>query len=141
MLAVIDKRRARLLGGFLLLVAVAACALNVPGFFWEPMTLWLRITIPGLLIAGLVGTLVGSRILRVVGWVGIALFTLLVLFIAFLTDDYIFRGTPAGLPNVPSATAFAWRILLFLANSVLLITCFKRLAKASAASTSGAGSG
>ena len=74
-----------------------------------------------------------------VGWIGIAWFTLLVLYIAALTDDYILRGTPEGLPNVPTAAAFVWRILLFLANSVLLIVCFKRLAKTSTAS-SGTGS-
>jgi hypothetical protein len=134
-------RRARLLGSLLFPITVAVCALNVPGFFWEPLPLWFRITIPGLLIAGFVGTVVRSRILRVVGWIGIAWFTLLVLYIAALTDDYILRGTHAGLPNVPSAAAFVWRILLFLGISVLLIICFKRLAKASTASTSGKAGG
>jgi hypothetical protein len=137
MVAISDKRRARLLGSLLLLIAVAVYALNVPGFFWEPLPLWFRITIPGLLIAGFVGTLVYSRILRVVGWISIAWFTLLVLYIVALTDDYIFRGTPAGLPNVPNAAAFVWRILLVLGISVLLIIFFRRLAKTSTASTSG----
>jgi hypothetical protein len=137
MAVVSDKRRAGLLGILAALIGLAVCALNVPGFFWEPLPLWFRITIPGLLIAGLGGTLVRSAILRLVGWIGIAWFTVLVLYLAALTDDYIFRGTHEGLPNVPSASAFVWRILLFLANSLLLIVCFKRLAKTPAAATSG----
>ena len=128
MVATNDSRRARLLSSFFLLVAIAVCALNVPGFFWEPLPLWFRITIPGLLVAGFVGALLRSRALRIVGWIGIGWFTLLLFYLAVLTDDYIFRGAP-GAPNVPSAAAFSWRILLFVATSVLLMTFFKRLAK------------
>ncbi len=140
MIAENDKQRARLLGAYLLLVAAAICEMNVPGFFWEPFSLGVRITIPVLLVVGWVGTLRGIGLLRAVGWVGIVAFTLLVVCIVFLSDDYIAEGTPDGPPNVPHAGAFAWRIVIFLASSVALIVCFKRLARLSPASTtSGAG--
>ena len=133
MIAAIDKHRARWLGGYLLPVAAAICEMNIPGFFWEPFALWLRIAIPVLLSVGFVGTLGGSGVLRVVGWIGILAFTVLVTCLTFLSDDYIAEGTPEGLPNVPHAGAFAWRILLFLASTILLIVCFKRMARASTA--------
>jgi hypothetical protein len=133
MIATSDKQRVRLLGSFAFLAAIATCILNLRGFFWEPLPVLFGITIPALFIAGFVGTFFGSQTLRVAGWLGIAWFTLLILYIAVLTDDYIFVGARDGRPNVPGAAAFAWRILLFLTIDGSIIFCFKRLAKNSTA--------
>jgi hypothetical protein len=84
-----NKRRAALGLGFLSLAAGATCALNVQGFFWEPLPLWIRLAIPALLITGLTGALLGSKVLRALGWVGIGCLSLLVVYLAFLTDDFI----------------------------------------------------
>ncbi len=121
------KHQVRLIGSYLLLVAVAALEINVPGFFWEPFTIWIRIAVPLLLIAGLSGTFISNRFLRAIGWVGITTFTLFVFCLAFLSDDYIAQGTPESAPNVPHAGAFAWRILLYLLTCALLVVCYKRL--------------
>jgi hypothetical protein len=64
-----------------------------------------------------------------VGWVGIVLFSLQLLGIVFVTDDYIFNGSNGYGPNVPPALGTLWRLLLLGTNAALLILCFKRLEK------------
>jgi hypothetical protein len=129
MAAVSDKHRTVSLALLLFLVGSATCALNVPGVFWEPLPMSFRVGIPAFLIAGVAGAVMRNRILRFAGWIGIAWFALLVLYVAFLTDDYMFRTIPGGSPNVPSASAFLWRIAFILTNSALLIVLFRRITK------------
>ena len=124
MTAVSDKRRAVLLGGFFLLIAAAVCVLNIPRFFWEPLPIGFRITVPVLLLAAFATSFVQSAVLRFAGWVGISGFLLLMVYIVFLTDDYIAQGTATEAPHVPSTLAFAWRISIYLVISVLLIVCY-----------------
>src|SRR5438128_904426 len=121
MIAKSDYRRTRLRCVLLLLTIAAVCELNIPCFFWQPLPTWLKIGVPLLLAAGLINSVRTHWSLRVAGWIGVILFSLTILLIIGLSDDYIMQGTPDGLPNVPSAGAFIWRILLFLLTCVGLM--------------------
>jgi len=130
MTATTDDRLTRLRYVLLILTIAAVRELNVPGFFWEPLPTWLKIGVPLLLAAGHIKSVRTHWSLRVAGWIGVILFSLTILLIIGLSDDYIMKGRPDGLPNVPSAGAFIWRILLFLVTCVGLMMVYKRLTQA-----------
>lgn len=126
------ETRARLLGCYLFLVATSVCAMAIPGVFWEPFSVWVRVVIATLLIASFLGSLIRSRTIRAIGWVGIVWFTGLVFVNTFLSDYFIATDTWNGPIAPPHPADSRWRILLFLADDVLLAVLFKKLGEFSA---------
>ena len=126
------ETRARLLGCYLFLVAASVCAMTISGVFWQPFPVWVRAVIATLLIAGFLGSLIRSRIIRAIGWVGILWFTCLVFVNTFLSDYFIATDTWNGPIAPPHPADSRWRILLFLADDVLLVALFKKLGELSA---------
>lgn len=121
------ETRTRLLGCYLFLVATSVCAMTISGVFWQPFSARVRAVIATLLLAGFLGSLIRSRAIRAIGWVGIVWFTCLVFVNTFLSDYFIAADTWNGTIAPPHPADSRWRILLFLADDVLLAVLFKKL--------------
>jgi hypothetical protein len=74
-----DFRQRRLIWG-LFFAVVTLVALSCPQMFFEPLALSYRLADLVLLAVGLLGSLLMRKTLRIMGWVGIALFILYVVF-------------------------------------------------------------
>jgi hypothetical protein len=128
----INNQRKWLLGVLLVLIAGVTCLLNLQSMFFEPVGPWVRIAIPILLSVGFVGSVLGNKSLRLVGWVAIALCALFLLTGAAPGEDYTLGGpdSPAGpSPHFVSGWLVLCRVAVFLALVVSLIVCFKSLAR------------
>ena len=116
-----------LLGLLLVLMALATCLLNVPSLFFEPLAYWVRILVPVLLAIGFAGTLRGASLVRSAGWVGVLLFSLVMLTAVMPGEDYTLGGlgSPPGIPpHIPSHALVVTRILAFLSVIVGLAACY-----------------
>jgi hypothetical protein len=112
------------LGGLVFLVAVALLSLNFPQLFYEPLPLLYRIADQALLVAGLLGSLLKSKPLRIAGWAGICLYILYAVFGSLPSLDHpAFDSNGEQRPEL-------WmpRSALWLAVSILLVVCFRKLA-------------
>jgi hypothetical protein len=117
-----NKQRPLLLGGSLVLVAVAL--LSFPQLFFEPLTLLYRITDQALLVIGLLGSVLRSKPLRFAGWTGICLFFMYAVFGSLPSVDH-----PAFDSNgVQRPENWIWRPALALAFYVALVVYFRKLA-------------
>jgi hypothetical protein len=115
-----------LLSMLLFLTAAATGILNWPPLFYEPLTLAPRVAIPALLLAGYVGVLFRSKLLRLAGWVGIVFFTAIVLVTAIPGEDYVLSAP------TPDSTNGWWVLIRFgalMAIAVALMLCMRRLTK------------
>ena len=119
-----SKRRLMFLGGVVFLVAVALLSLNFPQLFFEPLPLWYRVADQALLVAGLLGSVLASKPLRIAGWTGICLYVLYAMFGSVPSLDH-----PAFDTNGEQRPEL-WipRLALWLALSVSLVVCFRKLA-------------
>jgi hypothetical protein len=135
MIAAHTKGRRSLLIGFCLLIVSVSVILNVPSLFFEPVHLWFRVALPTVLCLGFVGSIWRVNFLRIVGWIGVAWFTLLVIGTTFPGDDYL-SGGPEGpsltAPRFVSERYIEWRFLLLMVLAVVLAILFQRLGKVSA---------
>ena len=117
-----NKQRPLLLGGLLVLVAVAL--LFLPQLFFTPFTLFYRTTDQVLLVLGLLGSVLRSKPLRVAGWTGICLFFLYAVFGSLASVDH-----PAlDSTGVQRPEHWIWRPALALAFYVVLVVYFRKLA-------------
>jgi len=116
--------------GAVLATMVVAVVLNVPGLQYEPLFLWVRIGCPLLLFIGFLGSLYGSRLLRLLGWFGILLFLGCAMAMIFPGEDYT-SGGPDGpslaAPHLVSAQETVLRLILFLVLIAVLISSYLRL--------------
>ena len=115
----LKKNRRPMIFGFLTLIAAAAIVMNDPRILIETVPLWYRIAEPALLITGLIGSIVSSKQLRVVGWIGISLF-----FLVFMAAG---PDLDHGDPELRGAPTL-WRLALVLAVWVSLAVCFRKCA-------------
>jgi hypothetical protein len=112
------------LGGMAFLVAGALLSLNFPQLFFEPFPLWYRVVDQALLVAGLLGSVLTSKSLRIAGWAGICLYILYAAFGSLPSLDHpAFDSNGEQRPEL-------WmpRSALWLAVSILLVVCFRKLA-------------
>jgi hypothetical protein len=114
-------------------VAVVTLTLNLSQlFFFEPLHLWVRIGVPVLLVTGFLGSVLRSKSLRFVGWIGICYFVPYALTGSIPGEDYRFGGP--GYPPITNAPHLVgwlpifWRLALMLLLSASLIVCFRKLA-------------
>jgi len=126
--SLITGNRARLLGSYVVLIAVGLCELTIPGVLWQPSPPWFRSSVFVLLAAGFVGSLIHSRTLRVIGWTGIMLFAGILIWNTLFADLYIAWASLDDFPSGSRAAEYKWRGLLFVAHAALLAICFKALA-------------
>jgi hypothetical protein len=118
------RRRLMFLGGLIFLVAVALLSLNLPQLFFEPLPSFYRMVDQALLVAGLLGSLLTSKPLRIAGWTGICLYILYVVFGSVPSLDHpAFDSSGEQRPEL-------WmpKLALWLALSVSLVVCFRKLA-------------
>jgi len=81
-----NRQRTLILGSSLVLVAVAL--LLLPQLFFEPLGLPVRILIQALVVLGLLGSVRGSKPLRVAGWMGMGFFFLYAAFGSLPSVDH-----------------------------------------------------
>lgn len=121
------NRRNLLLGCLLALMAIATCLLNVPSIFFEPRAYWVRILVPVLFAIGFAGTLRASALVRSVGWIGVLLFSLVMLAAVMPGEDYTLGGPGASAgtpPHLPSRALVVSRLLAFLSVVMGLAACY-----------------
>lgn len=89
---------------YLAALLCAALFLNIDAIHYHPVTAWAK-TVPVILIlAGAVGSVKKIPVLRLVGWLGIAMFALISVGISFPTEDYRLGGPDGDLAQVPRET-------------------------------------
>lgn len=120
----------------LIIVCVAAVAatlmMNVTALQYEPLDLWVRLVCPLLLLGGIYGSARRSRILRVVGWIGIVIFILCGIQMIIPGEDYISGGPdgpPIAAPRLPTLAETGVRLVAFIAITAALTYGFWRLKK------------
>jgi hypothetical protein len=106
------------------LVLVAVALLSLPQLFFEPLTLFYRITDQVLLVMGFLGSALRSKPLRIAGWIGICFFFLYAVFGSLPSVDH---------PDLDSNGTqrpehWIWRPVLALAFYVALVVYFRKLA-------------
>jgi hypothetical protein len=111
------------LGGLVVLVAMALVSLNLPQLFFEPASPAYRVTDQVLLVAGLLGSLRTSKLLRIAGWTGICLYVFYAVFGSLPSVDH-----PA-LDSNGEQRPELWMpgSALWLALSIALVVCFRKL--------------
>jgi hypothetical protein len=110
--------------------AVAAITLNVPQFQFDPLMLWVKVTCPILLFIGILGSLYGSRLLWILGWLGILLFIGCTIGMIIPGDDYMsggMDGPPLTSPIMVSIQEIVLRLVLCILLVVALVTSYVRL--------------
>jgi hypothetical protein len=115
----------RLLGAYLLLIAAAVCEMVIPGVLHAILPI--AVVASAFLLVGFAGSVIHSRKIRAIGWIGVVLFTLVVLFNSLFSVYFLAEKTWANPPTAPREIEFDWRLPLFWAHNVLLIVCFKQL--------------
>jgi hypothetical protein len=119
--------RRSLVGALILLVALAACALNVDPTFVREIYLSGRLIVPAAIVVGVVGTLQNNRVVSVttaiVAWLGIAWF--IVVAIGTIIPDESIRLTDN--PQGPSGLFLAVRFLLLITLGILIAVLFAKL--------------
>jgi hypothetical protein len=104
-----DHLDTELLAAFVIMIVLATLAINITALHYVDIVLWPRFVVPGLLLTGLAGVMFRLGHLRVIGWIGIALYLLITMGLAFPSDEYIY-----GLDE-PILKGVEWRILGFWA--------------------------
>jgi hypothetical protein len=119
---------------FLIIVCVSGLAatilMNVTAFQYERPDVWVRLVGPLLLLGGIYGSIRGSRLLRVAGWLGIVLFILCGMQMIIPGEDYMSGGPdgpPLAAPRLPNPAETGIRLVVFIAITVALTYGFWRL--------------
>jgi hypothetical protein len=112
---------------YLVLVAAGVCEMTIPGVLWAPSPSWFRASVCVLLAASFVGSVIRSKTIRAIGWVGIALFACILLWNTLFADFYIALASMEDFPTGSHAAQYKWRGLLFVAHAALLAICFKKM--------------
>ena len=119
--------RSRLAGALILLIALAACALNFDPTFVREIYLSGRLIVPVAMVVGVVGVLQRNRIVSVttaiIAWLGIIWF--IVVAIGTIIPDESIRATDN--PQGPSGLFLAVRFLLLIALGILIAVLFAKL--------------
>lgn len=119
---------------FVFLVAALAAAVtqNIHGLQFDPLSLQVKILYPSLIFIGLVASLYHSRVFRVSGWLGIALYIWCAFQMIFPGEDYLAGGPdgpPLMAPRLVGTENIALRFVLFMALIVALVVSYIRIGK------------
>lgn len=104
---------------FCITLVGAALYLNLDIVQFEPLALWARILPPILLVFGLIGSVFEIKLLRAIGWIGLAVFLLVSLMVSFPSEDYILGGPESNRANFPRDVS-TMQISLRLATGVVI---------------------
>jgi hypothetical protein len=110
---------------YILSVVLASVFLNVDLFHFEPLALWAKLLPPALMLCGIIWSAKQIRILRFIGWIGIALFFIVALAVSFPEEDYVLGHYTGGPPEV-STFQILVRLLVALVMTSFLAMTYKR---------------
>jgi hypothetical protein len=111
---------------------VATFMLNLTSIQYEPLYLWVKVTCPLLIFFGIYGSKFDTRLPRILGWLGIALFVASGLQMILPGEDYISggpHGPPLAAPRLASPTEIGVRSVVFIAVTTALSYSFWLLRK------------
>ena len=112
---------------------VAATTLYVPELLYDrQLVLWVKIICPLLFFIGLAGSLFGSRLLRILGWLGIPFYLVFAIGMILPGEEYIDggpNGPPLSAPHLPSVQESALRFVLLMTLVVVLVASYKRIGR------------
>jgi hypothetical protein len=117
---------------FSVVALAAAVTQNTPGLQFDPLHLWVKILNPLLIFIGLAGSLYNSRVLRILGWLGIALYLGCAVEMIFPGEDYVSggpNGPPLMAPHLVSAENIALRFVLFMTLIIVLVCSYIKIGK------------
>src|ERR1043165_6873397 len=89
-------RKARYAGALVL----ASVFLSINALHFQPLALWIRITVPVILSIGLLGIIIKNTLLRVFGWLGIVLFFIVASAPSLAGEEYVLGHYTGGPPEV-----------------------------------------
>ena len=125
------------LGRFLLVLLAATLLLNLDSLHYTPLYLWPQVLPPVLMIVGVAGSIFGLRSLRLVGWAGIVLFSIIAFATSFPSEDARLLGNPVpGFQEITIMT-IAVRLVVALTMTISLTYCYRKLRTASKADLQG----
>lgn len=129
MYATVAEEKSRLMVTFAILVAFGTLVLDLPQLQFQELKIWAKLMPPLLLVAGLIGSITNTRIIRAAGWLGILCFFVLATNFVLPGEDYILgigSHPSAHAPNFPGPSAL-WRLVVWLILSMSLVWCFWKL--------------
>jgi hypothetical protein len=113
--------------------AVAATTLFVPVLLYDrPLSLEIRIICPLLFFIGLAGSLFGSRLFRIFGWLGIPFYLLYAIAMILPGEEYMFGGPggpPLSAPHLPSVLETSLRFVLLMTLIAVLIASYIKVGR------------
>lgn len=125
-------RRYGVLVGAILAAAGASIMLNVRQLQFEPLLLWVRIICPMLLAIGILGSMFGSRLSRILGWLGILVFVVSAIGMVLPGEDYMSGGPdgpPLAAPRMVPVLEIVLRFALCALVTLVLVGSYYRLGK------------
>jgi len=123
-----DKRRRRDTW-YAISIIIASIFINADGVQFQPLALWARIIIPVLLVAGFLGNKLQNTLLRIIGWVGIALFCIVASAAALPGEEYVLGHYTNGPPEVGTLHILIRLFVALAITSLLVVSCQRRVKK------------
>lgn len=114
---------------YVLSIMIASLFVNVDILQFQPLVLWVRIMIPLLLVFGYFGNKFQNPPLRIVGWLGIALFFMVASAAALPGEEYVLGHYTNGPPEVGTFTIIIRLLAALTITSFLLVSYWKRSKK------------
>lgn len=101
---------------------LAFALFNIHATQFQPLSLWARLVPTSLLLAGLAGCILDSRVLRASGWAGIVVVLLVASVISIPGEDYVLGLYTHGPPEVTTLEICVRLIAGFMITAILVLT-------------------
>ncbi len=111
----------------LLIIVGDSELLNLPSLYYEPFAAWVLVGVPVALLIGFSGSVLGNRLLRIVGWVAVCLFTFAEIVSTIPGEEYTLGGPgspPGPVPHLLPNDLILRRFVLFSGSAMMLILCY-----------------
>jgi hypothetical protein len=115
------------LGALFLAVLGASILLNLSYLYDEPFDGWVSVGLPVALSLGFVGSAWNYRLLRLIGWISVAVFMLVELISIVPGEEYTLGGPgspPGPTPHLLPHNIIVLRTFLFVGGAILLALCY-----------------
>lgn len=124
-----DNRRHRN-APYAISIIIASIFINADAVQFQPLAVWARIIIPALLVAGFLGDKFQNTLLRISGWIGIALFCIAASAAALPGEEYVLGHYTNGPPEISNLHILI-RLFIALIITFLLVVSYQRRPKKS----------